>query len=105
MFSFPSFGFKLFVVSVLLVSNLLVVSVSSFSVSGTEIFSWIEFRIYVFQAVVYGTVFNNPGGSTRALSLGYSFAFSYLLRKPRQSGVKRPKLKIQRLVCWEREKN
>ena len=43
---FPSFGFKLFVVSVLLVSNLLVVSVSSFSMSGTEIFSWIEFRIY-----------------------------------------------------------
>ena len=38
-------------------------------------FSWIEFRIYVFQAVVYGTVFNNPGGSPRALSPGYSFAF------------------------------
>ena len=85
MFSFPSFGFKLFV-SVFLVSNLFVFSVSSFSVSGTEIFSWIEFRIDVFQAVVYGTVFSTfpaqwsprPG----ALSLGYSFALSYLLRKP-----------------------
>ena len=66
MFSFPSFGFKLFVVSVLLVSNLLVFSVSSFSESGTEIFSWIEFRIDVFQAVVCGTVFfNNPGWSPR----------------------------------------
>ena len=54
-------GFKLFVVSVLLVSNWLVFSVSSFSVSGTKFFSWIEFRIYVFQAVVYGTVLNNPG--------------------------------------------
>ena len=76
MFSFPSFGFKLFVVSVL-VSNLLVFSVSSFSESGTEIFSWIEFRIDVFQAVVCGTVFSTiPAGlpGPGALSLGYSFA-------------------------------
>ena len=36
---------------------------------------WVGLRIYVFQAVVYSTVFNNPGGSPRALSLGYSFAF------------------------------
>ena len=66
-----------FVVSVLLVSNLLVFSVSSFSESGTEIFSWIEVRIDVFQAVVCGTVFSTiPAGlpGPGALSLGYSFA-------------------------------
>ena len=85
-FSFPSFRFKLFVGSVLLVSNLLVFFVSSFSVSGTEIFSWIGFRIYVFQAVVYGTVFGTipaglpgPGGFITWLQFRL---FSCLLRKP-----------------------
>ena len=40
-------------------------------------FSWIEFRIYVFQAVVYGTVFNQ----SRRVSLGFitwlQFFFSF----------------------------
>ena len=86
MFSFPSFGFKLFVVSVLLVSNLLVFSVSSFSESGTEIFSWIEFRIDVFQAVVCDTVFFQQSrlvSPARGLyHLVTVLPFSYLLRKP-----------------------
>ena len=49
-------------------------------------FSWIEFRIYVFQAVVYGTVFQQSQrvSPVRALSLVLVtvLPFSYLLRKP-----------------------
>ena len=68
--------------------------------------SWIESRIYVFQAVVYGTVFNqsrrvSPGFIT-GLQLVY---FHFLLRKPSKIWSKCRKIKIQRLVCWERENN
>ena len=52
-------------------------------------FSWIEFRIYVFQAVVYGTVFQQSrlvsparGGGGGLYHLVTVFPFSYLLRKP-----------------------
>ena len=108
MFSFPSFGFKLFVVSVLLVSNLLVFSVSSFSESGTEIFSWIEFRIDVFQAVVCGTVFSTiPAGlpGPGALSLGYSFALFIFAEEAQYNLARNVRLKKLRDWCVGNEKN
>ena len=52
-------------------------SESPFQFEMCEIFSWIEFRIDVFQAVVCGTDFSTiPAGlpGPGALSLGYSFA-------------------------------
>ena len=91
----------------MLVSNLLVFSVSSFSESGTEIFSWIEFRIDVFQAVVCGTVFSTIPAGLPARGLYHLVTvlpFSYLLRKPSTIWRETSDLKTQRLVCWEREK-
>ena len=35
--------------------------------------------LIVFQAVVYGTVFNNPGRSPWSLSLGYSFVIFFFI--------------------------
>ena len=47
-----------------------------------------------------------PGGSPRAFITWLQFVFfHFLLRKPSKIWSKRPKLKIQRLVCWERENN
>ena len=84
MFLFPSFGFKLFVVSVLLVSNLLVFSVRHFPCLVLR-FSWIELRIYVFpsRSIRYGfsTI---PAGlpGPGLFHLVTVLPFSYLLRKP-----------------------